>query len=390
MTSAISSGEVRGAIYIHHNVSENNVDPHVGSVINGALLKALLCQLTTSENKPSPSPSPMLEAKGKLDKIEKLLMEHDLDIGKSGFEHSKMGSALRRMDVAFSHAQRFGDNSKDFKNQTRCLEKECARAVEDIHYEMSNNRLVAKYTGSQLSVALLNMAKTAEDDIGDSNENGKRSGEFTTGTSYAELWSAIANAIQTIKEDYVDFYAELMKQYTDMYEAYNNHVQKASSEAISAGKDGNTVLFDLDKTNAGYKDFDDYIKAHSPTGSVKNWDQMDEKEKDYMKTTLAPAYHVNDKGDITFNLDSYNNTVKDSSPSAKDKPDHGTFEASTSSYQAWLATFNSAGSALQSNMQSFAQRYSQANSAFDNLNKVLSGAISSLGESAKDVLKSLS
>jgi invasin D len=40
-------------------------------------------------------------------------------------------------------------------------------------------------------------------------------------------------------------------------------------------------------------------------------------------------------------------------------------------------------------MQSFAQRYTQANSTFDNLNKVLSGAISSMADSAKDVLKAL-
>jgi invasin D len=46
------------------------------------------------------------------------------------------------------------------------------------------------------------------------------------------------------------------------------------------------------------------------------------------------------------------------------------------------------GTGLQSNMQSFAQRYTQANSTFDNLNKVLSGAISTMADSAKDVFKS--
>ncbi|MBG6247237.1 MULTISPECIES: IpaD/SipD/SspD family type III secretion system needle tip protein [Symbiopectobacterium] len=62
-------------------------------------------------------------------------------------------------------------------------------------------------------------------------------------------------------------------------------------------------------------------------------------------------------------------------------------EVSTTRYQAWLASFNSVGSAFQSNMQSFAQRYSQANSTFDNLNRVLSSVISTLGDSARDVLK---
>jgi invasin D len=109
---------------------------------------------------------------------------------------------------------------------------------------------------------------------------------------------------------------------------------------------------------------------------------MTPEERKSMETTLAPAFKVNGSGKIEFNLDQYS--------AASDYPS-GIIgvQVSTASYQAWLASFNAGGSALQSNMQAFAQRYSQANSTFDNLNKVLSGAIASLAESAKDVLKTL-
>ncbi|VFS19014.1 Translocator protein BipD [Yokenella regensburgei] len=117
-------------------------------------------------------------------------------------------------------------------------------------------------------------------------------------------------------------------------------------------------------------------------GSVKNWDKMTPEERKSMETTLAPAFKVNDSGKIEFNLDQYS--------AAPDYPSGiSGGKVSTASYQACLPSFNAGGSALQSNMQAFAQRYSQANSTFDNLNKVLSGAIASLAESAKDVLKAL-
>lgn len=97
---------------------------------------------------------------------------------------------------------------------------------------------------------------------------------------------------------------------------------------------------------------------------------------------LADATTMLNKLKTMFNFD--NATTSSAYPAGiEDK------NVSTPSYQAWLATFNASGSTLQSNMNSFTQRYSQANSTFDNLNKVLSGTISSLSDAAKDVFKSL-
>lgn len=102
-----------------------------------------------------------------------------------------------------------------------------------------------------------------------------------------------------------------------------------------------------------------------------------------MTITLEPAYKVDNNGKISFNMDQYN-SVSGSYPSGIKNG-----KVSTVSYNSWLVTFNAAGSAFQSNMQSFAQRYSQANNNFDTLNKIMSSAISSLADSAREVLKSL-
>ncbi|WP_168386298.1 IpaD/SipD/SspD family type III secretion system needle tip protein [Erwinia amylovora] len=205
--------------------------------------------------------------------------------------------------------------------------------------------------------------------------------EITPGTSYAELWSKIAKAIASIRKDYVEFYATLMKKYTDLYQSYNENVQKASSDAMSAGKDGNNISFNKDVMIKGYNKFKDYA-VRIDLGKVAHWDNMSSQERENMKLTIAPAFDVSKDGEIRFNLSQYS-TVDGSLPKGDGN------QVPTASYHAWLATFNAAGSALQSNMQSFAQRYSQSNSTFDQLNKVLSGVISTLGDSAREVYKSI-
>ena len=208
---------------------------------------------------------------------------------------------------------------------------------------------------------------------------------ITTGTSYAEIWLRLAMFIGEIKEDYVDFYADLMQKYTEMYESFNENVQKASSEAVSTGDDGNNVSFDTGKMQAGYDAFQkDVDRLNGELGSVDGWSSMTDDEKRRMTITLEPAYKVDSNGKISFNMDQYH-SVSGTYPSGINNG-----KVSTASYQAWLATFNAAGNAFQSNMQSFAQRYSQANNNFDTLNKILSSAISTMAESARDVLKSLS
>lgn len=255
------------------------------------------------------------------------------------------------------------------------LVKETENTLDQVRYSVKNDALMAKMTTSEvqgLNQEYQQVAKKIESKA-----------TIDTGTSYAELWKRIADATATIKTDYVDFYSTLMQKYTEMYEAFNTYCQKASSSAVSTGDDGNNVKFNTGTMNSGYNNFyNKLVSIENSLGSIKNWGQMSSEERESMVATLEPAFKV-DNGKIWFNIDQYN-SVKGTQPSGISDG-----KVSTASYQAWLATFNAAGSAFQSNMQSFAQRYSQANSTFDNLNKVLSGAISSLAESAKEVLKSL-
>lgn len=302
-----------------------------------------------------------------VDNVKNILIEFGFDKEDLHIKNSKILSiiqTIRDMHVSLS----------DTPSIVNKIANDIYNLIKDISNELRKDRLYRKSASAQLTAS----ADKLEKDLSSNDQ-------ITTSTSYAEIWLRLAIFIGEVKEDYVDFYADLMQKYTEMYESFNENVQKASSEAVSAGDDGNNVSFDTGKMQAGYDAFQrDVDKLNSELGSIKDWESMTEDEKRRMVITLEPAYKVDNNGKISFNMDQYQ-SVSGSYPSGiKDG------KVSTASYQAWLATFNAAGNAFQSNMQSFAQRYTQANNNFDTLNKILSSAISTLADSARDVFKSLS
>lgn len=342
------------------------------SELNTVLLKQLMSALTSTDSH------------NQLEDVRNVLKQHGLDDGDADLLKTKVGTALADIEAANDKVGTLASDDKAtvakmISAQYEQVDK-TATALGTIKDELDTNRIKARRSENQLNATI----QSSLHDIAEAEEAAKaRTGdnEISVHTSYSKLWAVMAEAIKNIRTNYVDFYAGLMQKYTEMYEAYNEYVQKASADAVKAGEDGNNVDFNNNTMKGGYDKFDNAVKGMD-LGSVDNWDKMTDAQKASMTATLEPAFKVDQStGKISFNLDQYNGRPY--------YPSDGGGKVSTSSYQAWLASFNAVGTGLQSNMQSFAQRYTQANSTFDNLNKVLSGAISSMADSAKDVLKAL-
>ncbi|MEZ6874708.1 IpaD/SipD/SspD family type III secretion system needle tip protein [Enterobacter sp. KBR-315C3_2022] len=342
------------------------------SELNTVLLKQLMSALTSTDSH------------NQLEDVRNVLKQHGLDDGDADLLKTKVGTALADIEAANDKVGTLASDDKAtvakmISAQYEQVDK-TATALGTIKDELDTNRIKARRSENQLNATI----QTSLHDIAEAEKDAKaRTGdnEISVHTSYSKLWAVMAEAIKNIRTNYVDFYAGLMQKYTEMYEAYNEYVQKASADAVKAGEDGNNVDFNNNTMKGGYDKFDNAVKGMD-LGSVDNWDKMTDAQKASMTATLEPAFKVDQStGKISFNLDQYNGRPY--------YPSDGGGKVSTSSYQAWLASFNAVGTGLQSNMQSFAQRYTQANSTFDNLNKVLSGAISSMADSAKDVLKAL-
>lgn len=373
--SGSTTAPVRSLVVETPMISASQVaEVGVGSTseLNTVLLKQLMSALTSTDSN------------NQLEDVRNVLKQHGLDDGDADLLKSKVGTALADIEAA---NDKVGTLARDDKAtvakmisaQYEQVDK-TATALGTIKDELETNRIKARRSENQLNATI----QTSLHEIAEAEEAAKaRTGdnEISVHTSYSKLWAVMAEAIKNIRTNYVDFYAGLMQKYTEMYEAYNEYVQKASADAVKAGEDGNNVDFNNNTMKGGYDKFDNAVKGMD-LGSVDNWDKMTDAQKASMTATLEPAFKVDQSsGKISFNLDQYNGRPY--------YPSDGGGKVSTSSYQAWLASFNAVGTGLQSNMQSFAQRYTQANSTFDNLNKVLSGAISSMADSAKDVLKAL-
>lgn len=304
----------------------------------------------------------------RIENIEYLLDKHGFKENGLDSKGNNMPVLLRKLEDTQSHVM-INDGSLSQRNDRIDAVSDQLNAIRN---DIRNQTLYRRSASAPLMATATLLEKESVD-----------RGELSTGTSYAEMWLRIAVFIGEVKDEYVDFYAGLMQKYTEMYESFNENVQKASSEAVSTGDDGNNVAFDTKKMQAGYDAFQkDVDRMNSELGSVKGWDNMTEEQRNKEKLVLEPAFKVDERtGKISFNMNQYD-TVSGTYPSGIKNG-----KVSTASYQAWLATFNSAGNAFQSNMQSFAQRYTQANNSFDTLNKILSSAISSTADSARECIR---
>ncbi|CAK8743164.1 hypothetical protein SODG_006300 [Sodalis praecaptivus] len=115
---------------------------------------------------------------------------------------------------------------------------------------------------------------------------------------------------------------------------------------------------------------------------IEDWSKknLTDKQKQ-LRENLKPAFIIDKKGQVKIDDTAYQNLPNE--PAGRDEDNN----VNMASYNAWMAAFNSMGNIFQSNMQSMSQRYTQANSTFDNLNKVLSSTTTALLECAKEAVK---
>lgn len=254
----------------------------------------------------------------------------------------------------------------------------------------------------------VNMARNLPNEIKNKATSGASNdsvsgGGWTTSTSYSDMWAEFHSLIGRVKSNHVDFYANLLQAYTQMFDAYNSFVQKAAADAVFTQDDANKIWFEGARIERqGYMNFKDWVEkkyiSSRDVFKIPNFESLSPSVKQDIEAILKPAFVVS-KDNITFDLTLFDsirkqaltnyNTLVDWKPGGTEPEKSDGKQITVVAYQAWLASFNSVGSGLQSNMQTFAQKYTQANSTFDNLNKILSGFISALGESAKEVMKSI-
>lgn len=216
--------------------------------------------------------------------------------------------------------------------------------------------------------------------------------------SDAELWDSISNVIGKIGAEYLGVYEGAVSAYTEFYKKFSDILAKLGGW-INPGADGNTVKLDVTKLK---NELNTLISAYSKnppdkstilvplqegTGPVQGIPQ--EQAEQWIKELGLPIT-------CRFRLSSgLYVVVPDPGPlrimvtqiDALGKPTNSILELDNAKYQAWQAGFKAQEENLKTTLQTLTQKYSNSNSLYDNLVKVLSSTISSCLETAKSFLQ---
>ncbi|EAZ4875267.1 SPI-1 type III secretion system needle tip complex protein SipD [Salmonella enterica] len=213
-----------------------------------------------------------------------------------------------------------------------------------------------------------------------------------TTISDVDIWNMVSQNISAIGENYLGVYENVVAVYTDFYQAFSDILSKMGGW-LSPGKDGNTVKLNVNALKSEISDLINKYKQPnkntilfpSQTSSSVTTATKAEAEQ-WIKELNLPDSCLKASGSGYV-------VLVDTGPLEKMVSDlngigsGSALELDNAKYQAWQAGFKAQEENLKTTLQTLTQKYSNANSLYDNLVKVLSSTISSSLETAKSFLQ---
>ncbi|MGL5103432.1 MAG: type III secretion system needle tip protein SctA [Plesiomonas sp.] len=188
--------------------------------------------------------------------------------------------------------------------------------------------------------------------------------------SDSELWDQIAEDIGNINDNYLGVYEDVVALYTEFYQAFSEILSQMGGW-ITPGSDGNSVTFDSAALKVALEqlvaDFEDQPLFSGTPEEALAWAE---------ELGLPESCVVG--GEVFIDMTPIQNMIDHLPPSG---------EIDNAAFQAWQSGFKAQEENLKNTLQTLTQKYSNANSLFDNLVKVLSSTISSCTETCKSFLQ---
>ncbi|ECQ7477006.1 SPI-1 type III secretion system needle tip complex protein SipD [Salmonella enterica] len=210
--------------------------------------------------------------------------------------------------------------------------------------------------------------------------------------SDAEIWDMVSQNISAIGDNYLGVYENVVAVYTDFYQAFSDILSKMGGW-LSPGKDGNTVKLNVDALKSEIRSLvnkynqvtKNTILFPSQTGSGVTTATRAEAEQ-WIKELNLPDSCLKASGSgyvVLVDTGPLNKMITDLNGIGSGSA----LEMDNAKYQAWQSGFKAQEENLKTTLQTLTQKYSNANSLYDNLVKVLSSTISSSLETAKSFLQ---
>ena len=213
--------------------------------------------------------------------------------------------------------------------------------------------------------------------------------------SDAELWEMVTDKISATGEHYLGVYENVVAVYTRFYQDYSN-ILSALGGWLLPVKDGNNVKLDvISLMQALNQLLQEYGSPSEKTvlfpaqsggtliGATETEARQWLEELNLPETCLKP---VGTGYVVLVDLTPVQKMVDDLNGLGR-PGDDSKLEMDNAKYQAWQSGFKAQEENMKTTLQTLTQKYSNANSLYDNLVKVLSSTISSCMEAAKSFLQ---
>ncbi|HHI2999992.1 IpaD/SipD/SspD family type III secretion system needle tip protein [Escherichia coli] len=213
--------------------------------------------------------------------------------------------------------------------------------------------------------------------------------------SDAELWEMVTDKISATGEHYLGVYENVVAVYTRFYQNYSN-ILSALGGWLLPGKDGNNVKLDVTSLMQALNQLlQEYGSPSEKTvlfpaqsggtliGATETEARQWLEELNLPETCLKP---VGTGYVVLVDLTPVQKMVDDLNGLGR-PGDDSKLEMDNAKYQAWQSGFKAQEENMKTTLQTLTQKYSNANSLYDNLVKVLSSTISSCMEAAKSFLQ---
>lgn len=215
-------------------------------------------------------------------------------------------------------------------------------------------------------------ASPAQDMLEDALNNIQDMKKAKDSLSSWEIYADVVKKLNALQTDYMDIYSEVTEKYQKFMSEFNQ-LKTQMAKYTEAGKDEVTIdrvkLMDL---------LNKFADEWSDNALLKVYDV---KTAEYWKEQLGFDYKKQWDGSYAF----FANTspVIDMRDAVYNLP--GTI--SMARFNEWQNAINSANSTVESDTQIISQKYSQANTLFNNLAKILSSTMDALYQADKEFLR---
>lgn len=192
------------------------------------------------------------------------------------------------------------------------------------------------------------------------------------------FFDKLIELIDLIGGSYLNVHQNIVRKYSAFFDRFNSAITSKLQQWMKAVNEGKDIELDVGELKKALQDL-----MADLDGELFNGSEADARK--WCESLGLPESCLRENTDGTWSvmidLSPFEQMIKDLD--SFDLDEHGKVVLDSASFQAWQSGFNAQTDRLKNKLQEFTQKYSSANSTYDNFIKVLSNHINQFADMLK-------